>query len=456
MEKIEKEAEEPERSERSLKPPISKKTKKNNNKASRKSKISQSDSVPELSLARSESENSSQPNPDFESSQKIKDELMSAIEKAKKDLSQDIERRSGEINKNVMHKIKKHCQECTTKTKEEVKEPIKDIEAELREGVAQAVVNDELSSQPIENLKPIAENKATLISTEYFCEELRSEAVPAATNLEKYLIGCLAPLQIAPPQNEFISVEDMYLHFSLIFFRSELETKEKEPSEIDEEDYLRKSLDREEIEDEERKTAELMTKMIKLRTDELLKKTKAVESDFKKYDENIKKLEEENKDEEKKLILSEYKEKIERLEKFAQQEAEQAYEEDEENNNEEDTNKLMKANEEILKEANIALGLDKEEAYISEEDRMKRSLSSIRESKAESVSEIMEPERESQIEAKPTGKKVEFAPDTKSKPEKKKPKMELERLMNQAKINKAMGEAFDEMAKLINKYNIKC
>lgn len=162
----------------------------------------------------------------------IKGELESKLKQTKEELRGELIRKSDYLADMIQYKINEHSLQCMTSShipqivapkniQPENIDPnlASNIEDELLKDIQKTVAEEDLKSFPItENKgKTIKKNeleKAKIISEEYFAEDIiESNAVQSNIKLDEFLIGCLLPMQLVTPKQNFISVQDMYFLF---------------------------------------------------------------------------------------------------------------------------------------------------------------------------------------------------------------------------------------------------
>ncbi len=401
----------------------------------------------------------------------LKAEFASELRKTKRELQDEIARKSENLTDLISYKINEHDLNKSmasnnspprpTNTLQPLPSDIKEsVDAELLAGVEVAVDEEELRSVPVAEAGKVRRpDPAQVVTSEYFCEELESEAVRPEVNVEDLLINCLAPMQLARPARDYLTVENIDERNA-----GELAGEGAEEEE-DAEDYMNRSYEREIAEEEERRTAAVMMKLIGLRTEELLKKADKVEHKFKKYDANLKKAEEDLQTEERRQMLEELRSRAAELKRQADEVSVSSMAEEsvhEEPENTEELQHLMQTNEALMKEAGELINLRKSGKISA--SQLDKSLGPISDQMAESMCRDMQEQRKtSGAGATNAAKKVRFDESAAKgktrtstrKPPAKKGRDELQDLMHQAKVNKTMCEAFDEMAHLLDKHKIK-
>jgi len=217
--------------------------------------------------------------------------------------------------------------------------------------------------------------------------------------------------------------------------------------EDDVEKYIKESLAKENMEEDEKKTAALMIKLIGFRTEEVLERANKVQEELKEFDQEIKRAEEELAKNEKKAIYEELKLKLKKIERdFKEVPLNESLAED---NQMDEIEKTIIDNKALLHEANAWIELNKSGTITN--SQLNKSLGNVSQRIEEPVHK--EIKRKTTL-PKTAQKRVTFAEGTKGET-KKKTKDELKELMGKAKLNKAVGEAFDQMEHMLNKYNVK-
>eukprot|EP00826_Nyctotherus_ovalis_P019416 TRINITY_DN15989_c0_g2_i2.p1 TRINITY_DN15989_c0_g2~~TRINITY_DN15989_c0_g2_i2.p1 ORF type:complete len:515 (-),score=158.07 TRINITY_DN15989_c0_g2_i2:140-1684(-) len=318
------------------------------------------------------------------------------------------------------------------------------IETALYEEIRKAIPR-EVVSTPIGSGVEAPEyfqGSRQMISEQFLTEEMPSTALNA--KLEESLISCLIPLQLSRPRREFLSVETMYMQR---FTRSTSIGEEQRPEEDDVERYIKESLARENMEQDEKKTAALMVKLIGFRTEEVLEKANKVQDELQQFGREIGQAEEELAKSERKAVYEELKMKLRMVEsEFKEVPLDESIGED---NQTDDIQKTIKDNNALIHEANAWIELDSAEPIAN--TQLNKSLG-----KSSKVAETSMQGKKAKINnnKKPIQKRVTFAEGVKGDT-KKKTKDELRELMSKVKLNKAVGEAFDQMGHMIEKYKVK-